>query len=1199
MNKIFLTQTYKKQNQRQFKTVRVCLFIFIALLIATTHQTTPIQAQQPSQNYWRYSAAREIEQVIVSDVNYDGIDEFIIVTETGRVDLLSSDGVLQWSYRSDSDESVRALNTLNIDATSHSPQEIALITNNQLTLLDDEGNELWQTRLKTAVTPQTLFTNGGVEAEATWEAEYQIQPIDLQPFDYDGDGRDEILLLLNTGQLLLYSGEGQEIWRYADNPLITSDNTRPHIAIGDLDQNGLPEIALGYFNPERRFSELALIGNDGTSLWQRNQPLSGRITAVTLLPFSQDNTLQIAVATDRGDIHLYNHRHERLWWPRTLNKPITALTYATLPEGPALVAGTAVGSVVAYAPTGQRYWTRHLSPEADQPIVTLSAAPFMPGENEPTLAIVLQADTATGRPNDVFLLGAEGRTVDLYEASDTSGLTRILDINRDENSELLLVRFATLELAGTGKGTSEIASEWTYPLDAAPSSMLVIDFDQDGEDELLVGASDGRLHYIKNRAAADWIVAPGGNITHLATINPPAPNIAQPQIVIVRNNVNQESRDEETYQSWIELRTTNGERQWEIQLEERISSLLVHNIDKRGTPEIIVGSIDGDVFIFSSTGDLLWEINFYPPQEEVEPAPITHLRIVQNIQTDHPEIIAVTPNEVYRIRTEFFLASASIAKYEEPIQDIFNLEHQPGHELATALLLYSGSQISGVTWRGIQMPTWPLPLSTTTTLNIPANDIIEEAFEIRPAESFLTATSDNRLFRLNIENNIPTIDWELSGLENVTSLYWGDLDGDALPEFIVGSDEGNSGQVRLYSYQQELIDEIPLASGVFGLDVLRREENQSADILVVSENGDIQLLRAQENRPPLLTDPTTEVTEGQYSVSISVADVESDNVEVRLETKQTGTGNWINQGEVSASTGNERLFWLVKNLPQDGEGVEFRFFYNDGSHQGYVFPEVGPSPIGIGNLWGIDPAFFVFLIIIGSTAVILFIRQTQLPSVRARRFYRQLKSAPTKSLLLLESQYLRSQGSPDLLLSLANMARQDKNRILSNLADGLYLLSDRPHVALPIINSTLENAQKEVLNWQDLARWELIFNTGQALIEAPTVTDLSLLRPQMVALLDSLEEEDHWSPPLGTLLPILTNLRDSERVTRPEDRLVYLTEAVHRLNELQYHLPEFSSRVEKTLTAAFPSKCLILYSYTKCIPDEKAMCIFFILARCI
>ncbi|MEZ4591467.1 MAG: hypothetical protein R3D55_10035 [Chloroflexota bacterium] len=92
--------------------------------------------------------------------------------------------------------------------------------------------------------------------------------------------------------------------------------------------------------------------------------------------------------------------------------------------------------------------------------------------------------------------------------------------------------------------------------------------------------------------------------------------------------------------------------------------------------------------------------------------------------------------------------------------------------------------------------------------------------------------------------------------------------------------------------------------------------------------------------------------------------------------------------------------------------------------------------------------------------------------------------------------------------------------------------------------------------WQQLERWRRIFGTGQALLDAPTVTEnfAKLLRRSW-CLLEHLERQDRWSPVLDAPLPIMTstNLRDSERVDFPEDRLVYLN-GWHCLGELQHTL---------------------------------------------
>ncbi|HFQ94830.1 MAG TPA: hypothetical protein ENK32_12515, partial [Anaerolineae bacterium] len=819
-------------------------------------------AQTQPQSYWQYPAPRRIDHVIVSDVNRDGVDEFILAVETGQVDLLSSDGILQWSYVDASDAPVQALAALNGGGPE---QTIALVIENQLILLDGRGDVLWKTRLQTTDPPPALLTAGGIESQAEWEEKVQPQVLQIEPFDADGDGRDEILILFNTGQLLLYDGGGSEIWSNDDAFIIPADDVRPQLAAGDINRDGRPEIALGYFNPRLRYSVLRLLGSDGVPLWPQNQPVSGRITAVTLIPFSGDGQLQIAIGTDRGSVHLYEANRRRVWWPRTLNVPITALVAAQLPEGTALLAGTDAGSIMAYSAAGHRFWTRHLDPLGERAILNLSAADFMAGGNLPVLAAVLEAAPNSGLSNDVLLMNGQGRILELLEAADTSSLTQLLDINRDENSELLLVRFANVALQGIGAGASQIAPSWTYPLNAAPSAFLIVDLDRDGEDELLAGARDGRLHYLKEGSEAEWKVAPGGEITHLAVFY--AQPDGDPRIVVARKDPAATNPEGPAPQSWIELRSANGERIWEHPLVTGIASLTLQNAAGQVNPEIIIGTDSGDVLAFSTEGELLQERSLFLTADDA--ASVDQLLAIEDQHTRQPQILAASGKTLFSL-TDPETEATAVAQYSDPIQTMFPLS-QSGQPLAANIILFLADQINSVNWQNSQLPDWTLRLPGLITTAIPANDIASETQTEITAESFLAGTNEGSLLRLTVEENQPKIDWQLDGLEAVSSLYWGDLDGDALPEIVVGSNDNNAGLVRLFSYQTELLDEIPLAGGIMALGALRHKTNQPADLLAATENGEIQAFRAQENRPPLLTNPTTAVVEGQYGISVNVA----------------------------------------------------------------------------------------------------------------------------------------------------------------------------------------------------------------------------------------------------------------------------------------------------------------------------------------
>ena len=1143
----------KKNGRSRWPTLLLLLF---SSFLLWQNNPTPLHAQTQIPAYWRHSASSRISHVINHDMNQDGVDEFLIAAENGRVELLNSIGNLQWSYPAG--DIIQAINILNIDTDPE--LEIALVANRNVTLLSPGGSELWSMPLNSIAAPQALLAFGSSGGGQEWLARYNVQVKQLEPFDHDGDGRDELLVLFSSGQLQLFDQNGQIIWSDTENssPLLS---TQVIMQVADLNADGREEVALGYFNPSLRFSELRLIDGNQQDIWDQKQPISDRISALTVVPFGENGALRLAVGSAGGQIHLLNYDRQREWWPRTLNKPITSLAAGEFGGEPLLLAGTEVGMVVAYRANGSRLWTRRLVPEANRPVVKLSTAQPSNDENDPFLAVILGPKTGTNGANDVLLLGPANRSLASYEVVDANGLTRLLDINGDGRYELLMARFAIVELLGLGVGTSEIAPEWSYSLDSAPGALLVVDFNKDGEDELVVGAQDGRLHYLSQQNSVDWLVSPGGNITHLALLETEQ---GQQQVVVIRNSTTIGLDNQERQQGWIDVRGIDGEQLWERAFDTNITSLLVEDINDRGDPEIFVGTFDGRVFAYTATNTELWDKSIIAEGDIGQP--VSHLTQIESVKTGQPLIIAAANNLIYSIQINAPFVPTIIARYETPINAVFRL-NQPGQELATRLLVFTDRQVSGLTWSGIQIPDWPILLEGNPGYSVPADDIIEEVFEETTAESFLLATDEAELIRLRVEDSQPNVLWRLIGLNNVTNLYWGDITGDALPEIVVGNSEGSEGRIYLYSHQPELIDEIPLSSGIFAMTVVRREGQQqpNTDLIALTENGLVQLFRATENRPPLLTNPQVE---GQYSFGVSVTDVEGDEVTVRLEIFNPANGRWESQGTEIVANGNDRRFWTVPTPAITNNNVRYRFHYDDGSYEGNLTPQASPM-VAVNNGW-LRPTTGTLTIagLLLVAGAFLFVRQTQLPAARARRFYRQLKSQPELSLILLGQKYSATNASQDFLIYLASRARQRGDSLISSLADGLFLLADRPHVGLPIINGALSDAQSQTPAWQQLERWQMIFAMGQAMLEAPTITETSLLRPQLVHLLEYLEREDGWSPVLDALLPILTNLRDSERVDLPDDRLVYLNEANHLLTDLQQTLPEYSVRVEKMLAEA-------------------------------
>jgi hypothetical protein len=293
---------------------------------------------------------------------------------------------------------------------------------------------------------------------------------------------------------------------------------------------------------------------------------------------------------------------------------------------------------------------------------------------------------------------------------------------------------------------------------------------------------------------------------------------------------------------------------------------------------------------------------------------------------------------------------------------------------------------------------------------------------------------------------------------------------------------------------------------------------------------------------------------------------------VQLEVKDAATSSWLPETEQRLDSGNGQLFWPAVNIPGDSPEIEYRFRFNDGYYRGYVTP----SPVARTSAPPTNDTMSLFLVaalgVVSLTGMVLFIRQSQTPGAQASQIQRRLNQEPTNTLTLVEQHYASVNGSPDFLLQLANLARRAEDYNLANLADGLFLLGNRPQSGLAIITRTLDDVAAGDKGWHDLQQKRLIYKTCQALLEAPSITELTLLRPQFAHLMTTLAENKAWTPILEALLPILTNMRDSERVDSINDRLVYLNQAAFRLRQVQEALNDFAPSVEQTLAKAMTKR---------------------------
>ncbi|MBK8128779.1 MAG: hypothetical protein IPK53_07480 [bacterium] len=82
----------------------------------------------------------------------------------------------------------------------------------------------------------------------------------------------------------------------------------------------------------------------------------------------------------------------------------------------------------------------------------------------------------------------------------------------------------------------------------------------------------------------------------------------------------------------------------------------------------------------------------------------------------------------------------------------------------------------------------------------------------------------------------------------------------------------------MFNGDLKLSTRLNVSSGVYALQALNSANSKSADLLVVTENGLVQLFRAKANRPPLLTNPRADESPKSVQLQRLGARCEKDEV---------------------------------------------------------------------------------------------------------------------------------------------------------------------------------------------------------------------------------------------------------------------------------------------------------------------------------
>ena len=145
--------------------------------------------------------------------NSDGFSEIIVGTEEGE--LLFYDHKFSLTQTLVFHDGIRAIDSSEFN--NKGDVEVVLVTNESIIIINKLGNELWS---------NSSIKNGN----------------DLIIADINDDGKKEIVICTNDGQLAVFDSFGKQVWNIKLSRGLTS------ICIGDVDNDSFPEILVGGYD---------------------------------------------------------------------------------------------------------------------------------------------------------------------------------------------------------------------------------------------------------------------------------------------------------------------------------------------------------------------------------------------------------------------------------------------------------------------------------------------------------------------------------------------------------------------------------------------------------------------------------------------------------------------------------------------------------------------------------------------------------------------------------------------------------------------------------------------------------------------------------------------------------------------------------------------------------------------------------------
>jgi hypothetical protein len=1002
------------------------------------------------------------------------------------------------------------------------------------------------------------------------------------------------------------------------------------VAAADLDDDGLPEVAIGTAD-----NQLYILENDG-SLASRYEA-GGAISAIVLTDLDGDGRAQVVVGSADGAVSQLDDTGNPAWSFRTAGTAsVGGTVWAILPclttadlEGDGqveLLAGSYDGQVYALDANGQEHW----SFDVGGPVLGLWAGD-LDGDGQPEIL------PNPYRGGDLYVLEQDGRLAWQQGTESEIGLVQGGDVDGDGQAEIVLLSASwnlhLLEGDGRPVWHSDAMALSHAHATPDPGQLLVRDLDGNGRAEIAVVTIDPPIgvYVFQGDGSQAWSYPLGTSSSTSARLTAGDVDEDGDLEIAVTTAVHEpvyvldsEGRLLAEYRTWgtsgsLELADLDGNGLDEVlvatetglqvfgtsdQVERRelwrspslgpVAALTLGDTDGDGRGEVLAGSQDGRVYALTDDGQMLWDV---PLQ-----AAVLALDAGDVDGDARDEVVVGTWGGAGSAGGQVHLLDGGRRLWSVPAGQFVT-----GVAITGGRLRRTSEAPGGLIVAGVGSASG----SAVLCFDGDGDVIWQHAFAERmiavgeDGEWILAGTQGGRLYRLG-DDGSPQSEHELGSAvislgEGLAATAEGriyQLDGHA-PVLIQELDQPAKAihahtEGVAYALAEGQIANLPhegpaWKAAVDGeVTVLTGGDldgDSNLEFAVGTSRGRIHLFGLAVNQPPLLTRPGLAETRTGYAYSIEVNDPEGDTVTVVLEVWDPSAERWLVQPAQPLTGGHGRLSWEVRN-PFDtwdaGRDSRYHFAYDDGRNRGTIADAPGPLTIAE-DPWYVHYGRYaggLVLLALLASPLALYARRVRAhrrsPVGRAEAALHLLHQAGENLLPALHRLVADDDWAATVLPHLPGLARDTGENTLADLAEGYYLVLTRPDV--PRTAEGLRLLLAALATGESLAWGKEVQNLYEGCLralEANSVSRITALRGPLGGMGAVLDHPDFFltnaAQAFAGLAQVGEVLRHYERVEMPEDKVVYLAQAAQVLGGYHRQVLTALARPEEAILGSIIS----------------------------